>query len=68
MYHCGMKGWGQVHPDDVMCVERNDDDMSQPYPTHDGIVISGDRIDLQRSTKVLKKRKAYKKLCQRLRE
>ena len=77
MYYCGKKGWNQVHRDDIVCVEPKDEAKEdgtteeqppQMYSMHNGIIISGERIDLQRSTKVLLKRQAISKLKQDLTE
>lgn len=48
--------------------EKTEEELPQLYPMHNGIVISGERIDLQRSTKVLLKRLAIKQLRQNLAE
>ena len=67
VYFSGKRGWNQVHPNDVMETKAEGDIPSEEevvplYPMHNGIKISGERIDLQRATKVLLKRKALEKL------
>jgi len=67
-YFSGKRGWSQLHPKDILLVEstleadvpRNE--VPPLYQMIDGIHISGERIDMQRSTKVLLKRRALEKL------
>ncbi len=68
-YSCGRRGWNQVHPDDIEYAETKnkvevtgEDEVPPLYQMVDGIKISGERIDLQRVTKVLLKRKQLEKL------
>ena len=62
------QGWNQVPPDDIlvarMPVEAELEDVTSPpvYQLHNGIAISGERIDQQRATRVLLLREKMKEL------
>ena len=68
-YFSGKRGWNQLHPNDILHVEAtleasipSNEEVPPLYQMIDGIHISGERIDMQRSTKVLLKRRALEKL------
>ena len=67
-YRSGCEGrWNQVSPDDILYVEQEGEGLDGGDPTHfysmiNGIVISGERIDLMPPTKTLLKRKHIRDL------
>ncbi len=67
-YSCDKSGWNQVSPDSVLYVEEEDEeeDSSLTYPLINGIVISGERIDLQKPTRVLLMRKSIRELRKKI--
>ena len=59
------KGWNQISPTDILYVEPQDVDNSAAlplFPLHNGIAISGEKIDEQRATRVLILREKMREL------
>ena len=65
------QGWNQVPPDDILVaqapgeVELEDPTSPPVYQLHNGIAISGERIDQQRATRVLLLRGKMRELHQK---
>ena len=57
------RGWNQVSPEDVLLSSNEMEDEPTPmYPLHTGVAVSGERIDQQRTTRVLLLREKMKEL------
>ena len=57
------RGWNQVSPEDVLLSSSEMEEEPTPmYPLHTGVAVSGERIDQQRTTRVLLLREKMKEL------
>ena len=57
------RGWNQASPDDVLVSSSGMEDAPIPmYPLHTAVAVSGERIDQQRTTRVLLLREKMKEL------
>ena len=65
MYNSDKQGWNQTDPDDTIMIGDPEEDSggyAPPYPMHNGVNISEERIDKMRSTRVLVLREKMKML------
>jgi len=64
-FHSAKRGWNQVSPDDILLFSKELEeelDSTPMYPLHTGVAVSGERIDQQRTTRVLLLREKMREL------